>query len=308
VPGLESVDTLAIIDDITTTSFVDSSLSLDSSYSYRVSTVNNAGFEAASRSETARPLSPPPIEIRNLTFDSRTATATLTWTRFAGASFSSYRVVRTCGFDTQTFAEINDKNDTSFVDTGLLGVTEYTYSVAIMTLDGGELRSDARSGSFHHLLATWPLPDLAVTARLYIENEESITALVQTQKQTSADVKLLQFDRESGGALDQLAFREAYEALNAHADGFGQGTVTTAVTPEGWRFLSLGWRLLDRGPLELQSRNAHLFAFDPDGNLSWARHELFVDELSDVLNDPRSQVSGEVSIWGGQAASIGHVT
>lgn len=64
VSGLESVDTLAVINDMSTTTFVDTALSLQTSYSYRVSTVNDAGFEAASLTETIRDLSPPPIEIR----------------------------------------------------------------------------------------------------------------------------------------------------------------------------------------------------------------------------------------------------
>ena len=177
-------------------------------------------------------------------------------------------------------------------------MTEYSYSVAIATQDGGELRSEPQSGSFHQLLATWPLPDAVVMTRLSIEKEESITALVETQEGfENHHVELFQFDRESGAILEQLAFRRTYEALNVHENGFLFGSVTTAVTPEGWRFLSLvPWS--DR-------KRAHLFAFDPGGSLSWTRHELFGDELSALVSDPRSQVSGEVSLWGGHSTGQG---
>ena len=87
---MEAVDTLDVITDVSVTSFVDTTLELEISYSYRVSALNTSGFAAESQAVSGRPLNPLQSDIRRLVFDSNTGSATLIWSQYAGPDFSSY--------------------------------------------------------------------------------------------------------------------------------------------------------------------------------------------------------------------------
>ena len=90
VPGLETVDTLAAINDVQVTSHEDDTLRPNTSYSYRVSVVNVSGFEFSSQEQTVEGYSASPVTL----FEHEVASdeVRLRWSRFSGGKFEAYRV------------------------------------------------------------------------------------------------------------------------------------------------------------------------------------------------------------------------
>jgi fibronectin type 3 domain-containing protein len=127
------VDTLAILSSVTQTSFVDSSLVPETSYSYRVLSVNTSGFEAISDPHAIRLRTPSAVRIEVIDLDSRTASAAVRWSQYTGRDFASYQLLRSAGFETQMVAQTQDRLDTTFVDAGLKGNIEYSYQVVVLT-------------------------------------------------------------------------------------------------------------------------------------------------------------------------------
>jgi len=111
------VDTLAILSSITQTSFVDSSLVPETSYSYRVLSVNTSGLEATSDPHAVRLSTPSAVQIELVDLDSGTASAAVKWSQYTGREFDRYQLVRSAGFETQIVAETQNLLDTTFVDT-----------------------------------------------------------------------------------------------------------------------------------------------------------------------------------------------
>ena len=116
VPGLETVDTLAAINDVQVTSHEDDTLRPNTSYSYRVSVVNVSGFEFSSQEQTVEGYSGSPVTL----FEHEVASdeVRLRWSRFSGGKFEAYRVER-FSLDVLDFGEIGritDVGDTLFTD------------------------------------------------------------------------------------------------------------------------------------------------------------------------------------------------
>ncbi|MDP6779417.1 MAG: fibronectin type III domain-containing protein [Candidatus Latescibacteria bacterium] len=92
--------------------------------------------------------------------DDTTATVTLSWTAYAGtAPFSAYRALRS-ELDlvvVATLVEITDVAQTTFVDAGPRGDTEYIYRVVVVTDRGEQVPSHEVSGALHRHLASWPV-------------------------------------------------------------------------------------------------------------------------------------------------------
>ena len=83
-------------------------------------------------------------------------------------------------------ARVEDVAVTSWVDTGLVGNTEYFYRVLVVTTLGEELASGERNGSIHPLLQTWPLDIVAEEyVRLYVELDGRLRALVANESQVA---------------------------------------------------------------------------------------------------------------------------
>ena len=104
------------------TSYVDDTILPGITYTYWVLVVNTAGLHV--RSVPDEGLSgqvAPPIQILPPVFDHRTATAQITWTRFPGATFSSYELIRKSTQDARTLAILQNPADTTFTDINLLG-------------------------------------------------------------------------------------------------------------------------------------------------------------------------------------------
>ena len=193
----EVVDTLAVLSDAAATQYIDSTLVTGSFYSYRVSVINDAGLEVPSQPQSIRPLDLPAVEIQDLQFDSRAATATLTWSTYSGSRFHAYQILRRTD-DSPTphvIAEIDDISTTSAVDGELAGNAAYHYQIVVLTTLDEEIESEERSGLFHEHLDTWPLDmEDGEYVRLYKEDDR-IFALISGEER----VRLLSF--ASGGQL-----------------------------------------------------------------------------------------------------------
>lgn len=261
--------------------------------------MNTAGLEASSQALTIRPINPPPIEIRSLEFDSQSVSAELRWGPYLATNFASYRIVRRQpGLASQVVAEIADRNDTVWADSGLRGNTVYSYSVEALTTGGQSLVSTEQSGSIHRLLRSWSLgiPGLpgvgflGGVARLYVEDPDfspgRVTALIARRQSTS-----LSFFSPVGELLakQELARDEGISVRHR--------STTTALTAEGRRVLSFE-RLVSG------SIGVSMGSYDRDGTLEdfettplrqWYSGDLQVDQ----------PWSGMVSVGGGIAKSIG---
>ena len=121
---------LAIMQAWADTSFVDTTVQPHIAYTYRVVVRNQAGLPAPSNAMNGR--MGIPIRIFGPLFDSGTATAEISWTRFTGGDFLSYELTR----NTTSLAVIQDAADTAFTDTGLATGERYTYHVALNRTNG----------------------------------------------------------------------------------------------------------------------------------------------------------------------------
>lgn len=197
-PHLAFDDILAVLADVNETSYVDTGLSLETSYVYRVTNVNTAGLDAESLEHTIRPINSPPVEIRSLEFDSHHASAEPKWSPYIAASFASYRVMRRePGLESEPVAVISVKTDTVFTDLELRGNTEFSYSVEVMTSGGHSIANVEQSGLIHRFLGEWSLGIPGIpggrtggggVARLYAENRSSAQAPFDFGVVGSADV------------------------------------------------------------------------------------------------------------------------
>ena len=138
--GEPTPETLDSITNVSTTSFVDTSLISDRRYIYSVVVrISTSGAELpADVGEAFFAQEPPQVEI---TIDHESGSATLTWTR-AVAGFGNYQVrrrvadgeVTTLSGDTGNLRGTNfDIDDTDFVDVGLAENVEYVYTVTTVS-------------------------------------------------------------------------------------------------------------------------------------------------------------------------------
>jgi hypothetical protein len=274
--GTDQVESLGQLDSRTDTTFADLEARAGVDYIYTV-VVQAAGQELESNRQEAR-LILPPVQIRDLDFNAVTATATLEWTSYTGPRFRAYRIVRSAsGAAPEIVAEIAGPTVTTFTDIGLVGNTEYSYQVVGITSQDEETRSQARSGRFHPLVATW---DLDVGAdeyvRLYRE-EERLAALAAAP----SGVRLLFF------APDGTILEEQVLLNGSGSNLFEPRSVTTALDPEGTRFLSL---------ISLLGPSAVLL-FDADGLPLLQQEETpFNDTFPEAFDIANARVKGEIAV------------
>ncbi len=330
----EVIDTLKIFSDVDETSFVDSTLVTGSTYSYRVSVINSAGLEVPSQPQSVRLLDLAAVEIEEVRFDSRTATATLSWTRYTGSRFRSYRIVRRTGdAPPQLIEEIDDISTTSWVDEELTGNARHRYRVVLLTTANEEIESEERSGVFHEHLDTWPLDmEDGEYVRLYKEGDD-IIALISGENR----VRLLSFS--SGGLLieEQVLLENPALDIPPH-------TVALTILPDGTRLVGLslesftsssksfrlpqllaydadGLPLLSDYPLEHGVESFGSSAAEVEGQILLHTHDLaFLDNVRLTSNDrlliddefdgPDHEwevITGEAEVEGGALRLTGHV-
>ena len=276
----EVVDTLTILPDAAATRFIDSTLVTGSFYSYRVSVLNDAGLEVPSQPQSIRPLDLPAVEIQDLQFDSRAATATLTWSTYAGSRFHAYRILRrTDDSPPEVIAEIDDISATSAVDGELAGNSAYHYQIVVLTNLGEEIESEERSGVFHEHLDTWPLDmEDGEYVRLYKEGGIILALVSGTER-----VRLLSF--ASNGQL-----LEEQELLGHPSLDIPPHTVALTLLPEGRRLLGLAAKATASG-----RRLPQLLAYDAGG--SPLLREIPLEHDFESFGPSTTEVEGQVFLY-----------
>ena len=281
------VETLAVVTEAGRTVLVDTLLAVDTPYRYRVSTINAARHEAPSEPQVIRALGLPAVVLTGVGLDSRTASTTLTWTPYHGPRFHAYQVRRSVGEDVRTVATVGDLVETSFVDTGLVGNTEYSYQILVLTTRGETVPSATMGGLIHALVDTWPVPLQGERAareyvRLYPEPGNRISALI-----TGGDrVRLLEFTPDGQLEAERIPL------------GFVEGgsidarMIAQALGSEGQRFLSIGFHTVPY-------RVAVMHLGD-DGMPATVSHELFADAIPGVLDEAETAALGELALRCGQ--------
>jgi len=204
-----SVDSLfAEITHIDSTRLVDTRAIHGTVYEYRVSVINSTGFETAYATQTAGSVQLPAVGIVRLEPDSRSASATVTWTPYIGPRFGAYQVYRSEGSDTKLVHTFADADVVSFVDTDLLGNTAYSYRIDVVSEIGEQVPSSTASGGFHLKVSEWLLdlePGAAfrTNVRLYALGGGRIAALtVFTGNQSGSSISVVRLlVYTSGGEL-----------------------------------------------------------------------------------------------------------
>ena len=277
-----TVDTLANFSAIDSTTFVDNSLAPDVVYTYRVLVLNDAGFEVASQPRTGRLSSLPPVQIQLLEFNSATASAEVKWSSYVGRDFAGYRVMRTVGEDTRILEEFGARTDTVYVDTGLRGNTNYSYSIVVLTEHGNQLASRTQSGSIHAILGDpWATLDIdSDFVRLYAEEPDRLTALT-----TNFPIRLITYNPNGEVLQTQASFGTA----------LFREAVTSAIKPDGGRLVAI-----------VQSRGGHpnnpdrlgfITELDSEGSRVWVDREMFAGGFADPLGALDPTVAQSVGLW-----------
>ena len=216
-------------------------------YAYRILAVNSSGFEAASLPFNIRLQNLPPVQLFPAAFDSRTAAAALSWTQYEGRDFSLYRVIRSSGPESQLITQIEDRSDTSYIDTGLVGNREYSYHVDVVTERGEITPSLVESGILHPLVGSWPLDvEDEGYVRLYME-DGNLLALVSDLHR----VRLIFFDATGGILEEQILIHDRDPDCEL---GIHPGVFALASQPNGNLYLGLAL-----------GTTAVLLAFDSQG-------------------------------------------
>ncbi len=108
----------------------------------------------------------PEIELTEATLNHKSASATLTWSRYQGPGFAGYEVRRRSGQLAETPVQlIENIEQASHIDSLLDGNTLYEYRVVVRThWDGVEVESNTLSGAFYQLVEQRVLSSRANTA------------------------------------------------------------------------------------------------------------------------------------------------
>ncbi|MEW6751077.1 MAG: fibronectin type III domain-containing protein, partial [Candidatus Latescibacterota bacterium] len=270
------------------TTWVDAGPLHDVSYAYRV-VVQAAGEELPSNDLEGR-LALPPVTL-NAAFDSRTATAALTWTPYRGPRFQTYEVRRSMARDVsrpvlETVFATSDSSVTACVDSGLWGATEYGYQVLVRTARDEEVASAQASGAFHQQLGEWPLEVegtgfTRVQARLYARPAGGVAVLLTSRHR----VRLLLLDAE-GQRVEEVVLLDRLP---------WNGETPPIVDP---RSVSVAWREGSGGLLTFSGRGpgVGLVAFRAEGALALREHEPFADQFPEPLVGEQAVVLGEASL------------
>jgi len=286
-------DVLVTLDSVEDTTFADSTALADVDYVYTVDV--NAGGETLSSNSRIHRLILQGVVLAEPVMDSATGSATLTWTPYEGPRFAAYQVWRrTEELAPQMVFEGTKLADTSFVDTGLLGNTEYFYQVSVVTGREEEVRSEEVKGALHQWLATWPviLPDFPHPDTWYY----------------------LRLKKRPGGGIVVLTANPLPTVLEMDQDGglvrefpvLGSIGITTypvrcalgadlAIMPDGRHIVSLN-KMVETTDIPLSF--CGISQYDAQGNPIWQTHEIFQGTPPEFTGGEEAVVSGEIILDG----------
>jgi hypothetical protein len=272
--GMDADSLINTVADQDDTTFTDRTARHEIDYVYRV-VVAAPGRELTSNGMEGQ-LVLPAVQGLRVNFDSHTATATLEWAGYRGAGFRLYQVRRhTAEEASHIIYETLDNAVTFFTDSSLVGATEYSYQVIVVTERGEEVPSLERSGGIHMPIATWPLPGTHV--ELAAEPDGRIAALVSIPEgDGSGYIRLFFFEPE--GLLvekQELLFSTNLVGITP-AVSMGRGA-------DGRRFFS-HWE--------------DVLAFTQEGEPIWQEHELFAEAFPEPLQGVEGQVLGTIGLMG----------
>ena len=184
------------------TVFRDTSAVANVDYLYRVD-VLAAGSELSGATLVGR-LTLPSVHLDDPVPDSVTATGTLRWEPYEGPRFAAYQIWRSGDGSSQLRAELPDHEQTTFLDSGLAGNTDYSYHVVVRTTKGEEQAGNSAAAIMHELVASWALDlEEGGLVRLYAYPGQPLTALVSSPTR----VRLVSVDREAGPGLSTLLIK-----------------------------------------------------------------------------------------------------
>ena len=153
------------------TTYTDGELLPELTYVYRV-VVRVSGQDLRS-AEVSNSYRLPPVALEDLVFDSRTATASLSWSRYDGVGFKAYEVWR--GTERlrrdRLVSRTAEVEETAFIDEGLEGNTEYFYRVKVEHTTGARSESAEQSGGFHLFIEEYPLREARYPLGVVIQND-----------------------------------------------------------------------------------------------------------------------------------------
>ena len=198
IQGLVKVDTLERIDDITQTTYLDASLEPDLDYLYRVSIVNQAGFEVPSNEQVARSFSVSEIVLFEPEADVSAGHIVLRWERYTGPNFERYDILRSrVGELDESLESVSTQSDTTWIDEGPLPETDYLYRIKLVAA-GEELFSDQELKRFN-------LPPVELLS-LKLSSETAAAELEWTRYQGPrfAAYEVLRQDVELGNPFVQM--------------------------------------------------------------------------------------------------------
>jgi len=138
------VETLKVIEEVAQTAYVDTSLTPDTAYEYRVAVVNASGHVEPSNRVTVSGYTIDAVRLLSVAGDPASGTIVLRWERYRDSGFEAYQVRRRVSEmlrDTLLFQGA-DVGDTTFVDTSARADVPYVYTVVVSAL-GRELESNS---------------------------------------------------------------------------------------------------------------------------------------------------------------------
>jgi len=288
VQGMEAVDTLAVVSEVSQTSYVDSTLTQHTTYVYRISVTNVSGFEVISEDRVVLPMQLPGVQIITADFNSATASATLEWTPYAGPDFRAYQVRRRTAEEASRIVfESQDLAVTSCLDSNLVGATEYLYQVVVVTKRGEEIPGEEVKGSVHTVVDIWPIeiePEQGDNLRLYFDPDGWIVALATGQNR---DIRSLYFDPGTGWVEERVSL----DFERDFAYGFHPKQAARTVDAEGQVFFSVGQ--------EEGGRNkgiCKIYPLELGDSLKVQTTELFADAFPRPLDGAEAIVRGEIKL------------
>lgn len=274
--GSDQDTTLFISFDVGDTTFSDAAARHGEAYLYTVQ-VQVAGDLLTSAAREGV-LELPPVDLAQPLFDAGTASASLVWPPYAGPRFRAYEVRRRSRqLAWQLVEEIGDVTVTSYIDSGLVGNTDYSYQIVVATDWGEEIPSDEGVGRFHPLVTTWTL-DLTAgeRARLYLEYPGRLSVLAAGP----TGARLLIYSL-AGALLEEQVL------LSLPPDtGLPPASYATALLKDGRRIVSLA---------AADGSAVALLSYTPDGELQRIETQPFASMLP-ALAQEEGKVLSEIGL------------